>query len=686
MAKRLPPVAPAFPHFLHGGDYNPEQWIRTPEVWDEDLRLMKLAGCNSVTMGIFSWAMLEPSEGQFQFDWLDRVMKKLQDAEIQVVLATPGGAKPAWLAKAYPETLRVDNQGRRLLWGGRHNHCMTSPVFRQKCQIINGKIAERYGRQSNLLLWHVNNEYSGECHCPLCAEAFRGWLRERYGGDLDRLNHAWWSTFWSHTITDWSQIDPPSPIGETQVHGQNLDWLRFTTDQTVACFKAEAEPLRRITPHIPITTNLMMFYPGVNYYRLAAACDVVSWDSYPSYHDRADDWIEAVRVSFVHSQRQAMKKKPFVLMEISPGVQNYKPVNKLKRPGLHGVECMQAVAHGADTVFYFQWRKSRGGVEKFHGAVVDHFPSPEVRTFQEVAQLGKTLSRLDDVIGTTSHADVAILFDYENRWGIDDALGPRNIGKDYAETCVAHYRPFWSAGINVDVIESTASLAGYKLVIAPMLYMIRPGVAERIEKFVRAGGTFVTTYMSGVANETDLCFQNGFPGPLRKLAGVWAEEIDCIYDEEQVDIVASGGNSAGLSGTYKAKAYCDLLHAEGAEVLATYGSEFYAGRPAVTVNRAGEGKFYYIASRNDVRFHSDFYRQLIQTLGFKRPFAGDLPDGVTAATRSDGERDFTFLLNFTNRAHEIQLGQGVKYRDHLSGADYGGQITLAGYSFVVLGR
>jgi beta-galactosidase len=683
MAARVPPVAPTFPHMLHGGDYNPEQWIRTPEVWDEDIRLMKAAGCNSVTLGVFSWVMLEPAEGQFTFDWLDTVMEKVRAGGLQVILATPGGAKPAWLAKKYPETLRVDNAGRRLLWGGRHNHCPTSPIYRKKCQTINRKLAERYGHQPNLILWHVNNEYSGDCHCPLCAAAFRDWLKTRYGGDLDRLNLAWWSTFWSHAITDWEQIDPPGPLGETQVHGQNLDWQRFVTAQTVECFKAESAPLRDLSPRVPITTNLMMFYSGLDYYKLAQAGDVVSWDSYPSYHDRKDDWIEAVRVSFVHNQRRAMKKKPFLLMECSPGVQNYKPVNKLKRPGLHAVEAMQAVAHGSDSVLYFQWRKSRGGIEKFHGAVVDHFPTPEARMFREVSDLGKTLGKLDDIVGTTTHAQVAIVFDYENRWAIDDALGPRNIGKDYPETCVDHYRPFWSAGIDVDVIAADAPFDGYSLVIAPMLYMIKPGVAEAIERFVSAGGTFVTTYMSGIADESDLCFQNGFPGPLRRLAGVWAEEIDAIYDEERVKVVASENNHSGLSGTYEACAYCDLLHADTARVLAAYGSEFYAGRPAVTVNTVGKGKFYYIGSRNDVRFHADFTHHLIAALALRRPFPGDLPDGVMAVKRTDGSREYVFLLNFTNQDHPIHIGE-VSRRDFLTGKALRGNIDLKAYSFRII--
>ncbi|MFT3789216.1 MAG: beta-galactosidase [Tepidisphaeraceae bacterium] len=311
--KSLRQPVTAFPHFMHGGDYNPEQW--TPDVWDEDVRLMKLAHCNTATVGVFSWAKLEPSDGVFEFGWLDAILDKLGKQGTRIILATPGGAKPAWLAKAYPETLRVTAERRRKLWEGRHNHCFTSPQFRRLAQRINTKLAERYTDHPTLTLWHVNNEYSGDCHCDLCQAAFRRWLRQRYENSLDKLNHAWWTTFWAHTITDWEQIESPSPLGHRIVHGLNLDWKRFVTDQTIDCFRAESEPLRRITPNVPITTNFIGGYAGLDYNKLARACDVVSWDSYPAYHNRPDDWLGAVVVSFLHAQRRAMLDRPFLLME-----------------------------------------------------------------------------------------------------------------------------------------------------------------------------------------------------------------------------------------------------------------------------------------------------------------------------------------------------------------------------------
>ena len=679
------PIVAGFPHLLHGGDYNPEQWIDTPEVWDEDVRLMRAAHCNVVSIGIFAWAMLEPAEGRFTFDWLDRVVEKLARAGVRFVLATPGGAKPAWMAHQYGETLRVNADRRRLLWGERHNHCPTSPVFRDKCRTINAKLAERYGSHPNLAMWHVNNEYGGDCHCDMCQNAFRAWLRDRYGGDLKRLNHAWWSTFWSHTITDWGQLESPSPLGEQSVHGQALDWKRFVTDQTISCFRAESAPLRELTPHVPVTTNLMGTDAGLDYYKLGKACDVVSWDAYPSFHDRDEDAVTGPEFSFLHDQRRAMLGKPFILMESAPAQQNYKPVCKLKRPGMHRLEGLQAIAHGSDSVMYFQWRKSRGGVEKFHGAVVDHHGGEHTRVFQDVADLGAALAQLDGVVGAATDAQVAVVYDYENRWALEGSVGLRNPSKGYHQTCLEHHRPFWNMGVAVDVIDSVDDFGPYKLLVAPMLYMLRPGVAERIEAFVANGGTLVTTYLSGLVDESDLCFLSGFPGPLRKVLGVWAEETDALYDDESVAIVATAGNALGLIGTYSATQLCDLVHAEGADVLATYVSQFYAGRPAATVNRFGQGQAYYVASRNDERFHRDFYESLVSELRLPKALGGALPPGVTAQVRSGGGRDYVFVFSFARQPQVVSLGD-VPHLDAFTGEEVGPTLTLPAYGSRVLVR
>ncbi|MDL4843224.1 beta-galactosidase [Aquibacillus rhizosphaerae] len=655
MVKKFKPVSDKISKMLHGADYNPEQWFQYPEVFEEDIRLMKLANCNVMSVGIFSWTTIEPEEGHFQFKWLDHVLDTFAENGIYAFLATPSGARPAWMSEKYPEVLRVGPNRVRNLHGLRHNHCYTAPVYREKVKIINAKLAERYANHPAVIGWHVSNEYGGECHCGFCQDAFRNWLKEKYQ-TLDNLNHAWWATFWSHTYTAWSQVESPAPQGETMVHGLNLDWKRFVSDQTIDFYKHEIAPLKERNPNLPATTNFMEAFEGLDYAKFAKELDFVSWDSYPTWHFTADDINVAAWTAFNHDMFRSLKGgQPFLLMESTPSLTNWQEISKLKRPGMHVLSSLQAIAHGSDSVQYFQWRKSRGSSEKFHGAVVDHVGSENTRVFQDVTEVGEVLTQLDEIVGTSVEPEVAIIFDTENRWAVKDAQGPRNIGVKYEETILNHYKAFWEKGVPVDVIDMDTDISKYKLVVAPMLYMVKPGVGEKIEQFVNDGGKFVTTYWSGIVDENDLCFLGGFPGPLRKTLGIWSEEIDGLHDGQTNQIIFSQDNEIGLKGSFEVYDLCDLIHLEGAQALAIYQEDFYAGRPAITVNQLGKGRGYYIASRIENQCHSDFYGALIKQIGIKTVINGELPYAVTAQLRTDGEKDFIFLSNFSADTQVVDL-------------------------------
>lgn len=676
-----------YPHFYHGGDYNPDQWLKYPEVLEEDIRLMKLSKCNVMTLGVFSWSTLEPEEGKFNFKWLDDILDKLYKNGIYFILATPSGARPQWLAQKYPEVLRTNSNRVKNLFGRRHNHCYTSPVYREKVRIIDEKLALRYSNHPGMLGWHISNEFGGECHCELCQNEFRKWLKNKYG-TLDKLNDAWWTSFWSHTYTDWSQIESPSPIGENSIHGLNLDWKRFVTYQTGNFIAHERDVLKSVNPDVPVTTNLMGFYEGLDYYKIAKIIDTVSWDNYPTWHkDNNDDNEEvAVEISFKHDLNRSLKGgKPFMLMESTPSMTNWQPVSKLKRPGMHMLSSIQAVAHGSDTVQYFQWRKSRGSCEKFHGAVVDHCGHENTRVFKEVTEVGETLQKLDKILGTSVKPEVAIMFDWENRWAVKDAQGPRNCGIKYEETVMKHYKAFWENGIPVDIVDMDCDFSKYKLLVAPMMYMVRGNAGKRIEEFVKNGGNFVATYWSGIVDENDLCFLGGFPGPLRNVLGIWSEEIDALYDGQTNSIKLLDNNSLKITGKYEASELCDLIHTEGAEVLAVYEKDFYKGMPALTVNNFGKGKAYYIASRNSEEFNSEFYRDLINDIGIKRVIDTDLPKGVTAQLRTDGKYDYVFIMNFSNSCKEVKL-DNCEYIDVLTQQKVREKISLPLYGFKILQR
>ncbi len=665
-----PPINSQAPFIWHGGDYNPEQW--PPATWDDDVVLMQQAHFNVATVGVFSWVSLQPDEDRFTWEWLDTVLDKLEAGGRNVCLATPTAAQPAWMSQRYPDVLRSDERGNRRHHGGRTNFCPNSSAYRRFAVDIATRLAERYKDRSNLVLWHVSNEYAGGglCYCANCAAAFRGWLQQRYPS-LDDLNARYWTRFWSHTYTDWAQIEPPYSDGETLTHGLTIDYQRFQNDSFLACYTLERDAIRNITPRIPITTNMMGTFPLLDYRAWANEVDVIAWDCYPWPNAYPGD------IAFLHDLNRGLKDgQPFMLMEQTPSSQNWQPVNALKRPGVLRLWSYLAVAHGADTVMYFQWRRGRGGSEKFHGAVVEHNRRNDTRVFREVSELGGELERLGDLtIGATTPTRVAVLFDWNNRWAIDNAVGPIN-PKNYVELVRKHYNALWRKNVSVDIVFSDSDLSRYDVVVAPMLYMVKSGLVERVETLVERGGTFVTTVFSGVVDETDLAFE-GYPGPLTKVLGIWVEEIDALYPNQHNQIVMTDG-----TGTYTCANLCDIIHSERARVLATYGDDFYAGTPVVTENSFGQGHAYYIATDADDRFLDDFYGRLLQAHNIA-PLL-ETPEGVEVTLRETAQRRFLFVLNHNAGRMQVALPEGQLFWSHVDERVTTNTLELPGYGVSIL--
>lgn len=663
-----------FPHFLHGADYNPEQWIENKSVWDEDMRLMKLAHCNEMSVGIFSWAMLEPREGEYDFTFLDEVIDRIGKNGGKVILATPSGARPHWMADKYPEVLRVWPDGVRAGFGGRHNHCFTSPVYREKVREMNRRLAQRYGNNPTVVAWHISNEYGGECHCPLCAQAFRDFLRKKFNNDIHALNSAYWTTFWSHTYDSFDQIDPPGMRTEQGLHGLNLDWRRFVTQQTMDFIRNETAPIRELSPGLPVTINMMFEFYDLDYNKVADVIDFASWDSYPEWHS-TDDAIIAQRTAFWHDFYRTMKGKPFLLMESTPSLVNWKSFNKLKRPGLDVLSSLQAVAHGSDSVQYFQWRKSRGSSEKFHGAVVGHDGTENTRVFRSVQTTGAILEKIDEIAGTLTDSQVAIVFDWENMWALDNAQGYANNDKKYRETCYAYHKIFWERGIDCDIVAPQADLSRYKLVVAPMLYLTDSRTVENLKTYVSGGGTLYATYMLGTVDENDLCYLGGIPGNgLKEVFGIEAEEIDTLYPQDRQH--ARMGDQI-----HELVDYCEVIHLHGAQALAHYDDGFYRSQSAVTRNRYGAGQAIYQACRDSGSLKEAIFTELIRELEIRSAVEtnGALPHGVTAHTRTDGEHTYVFVENYSDRdSASVSLGKPMQ---NLLTGDVESESVLEPYGF-----
>lgn len=680
-AQIYPPLLATHEGFIHGADYNPDQWLTDPEVINEDFRILPLAGMNSWSIGIFSWSALEPEPGVYRFDWMQDILDRCASQGISVILATPSGSKPAWLSQVHPEVCRVSQwHGARDPHRARHNHCPSSPIYRREVTRINSELSRRFGNHPAVKLWHLSNEYGGECRCNTCLEHFRHWLQERYQS-LDALNEAYWNGFWGHNYNDWEHIHPYEIFHD----GLQLDWRRFVTDITLDFMLVEKAAVRQHS-QLPVTTNMMGHYPLLDYWRLAPHLDVISNDAYPSFHGRSDESESLTRaICDANLMRSLGAGKPWLLMESTPSQLNWTENFLMKRPGVHRREMRLQIGAGADGTCYFQWRKGRGGSEKYHGAVIDH-AGIETRVFAEVADHGQSLDRLKPVLRSGVKASVGLLEDWQMRWGLEYAHGPRKNPKHkgYLDEVHAWHHAAVSRGLSLDIISSDSDLSPYALLLLPMGYQITQSLEQALIAYVQAGGVLITTYLSGHCDAHNRCHLGGWPGlGLRQLCGVWGEEMDGFPDGETVAVSAVTGALPGLTDSGQARTYCERIHAEDAQVLATYSSEFYAGEPVLCHRASGSGHAYYLAARMDQAFLNSLIdavvaRHAIPSIIPQRP-----PHGVILQERDNGQQRFIFVHNATPDPLQTPLPPG-RWIDLDNDRTYEGNISLAAVDSRVL--
>jgi beta-galactosidase len=664
-----------FPHtLLYGGDYNPEQW---PEImWQDDMRLMQLAHVNMVSVNIFSWALLEPQPDQYTFVRLDRIMDMLAHNGIMADLATGTASPPTWMSRLYPSMLPVTRTGVRMSHGSRQHYCPNSPDFRRKSAALVQQLAGRYATHPALNMWHVNNEYGCHtpvCYCDNCAVAFRIWLQQRYGS-LDGVNAAWGTNFWSQRYYEWDDILPPRATPAQNNPTQSLDYWRFMSDSLLACYQVEEDILRATTPNIPLTTNLMVAFKPVDDFAWASHMDIISFDMYPP--NTAPAWETALSHDLMRSLKHG---QPHLVMEQSPSQVNWMPQNPHKRPGRMRLHSLQALAHGANGVLFFQWRQSQAGAEQFHAAVVPHVGNEHTRIFQQAAQVGTELAKLaPEIAGSRITAQAAILMDWQNWWAVEYLPGPSN-RLSYWKQIQAYYQPLHSLNVATDIVSPDSDLSSYKLVIAPLLYMLRPGVAQNLMRYVEQGGTLLVTYFSGIVNQDNHVMLGGYPAELRALLGLYVEEFDPLTPEMTNEVSIAEGP---LHGTYPVTLWGELLHTEGAKTLGVFTSDYYANGSALTANTYGQGHAYYLATQGDETLLFKLVQHLCQQAGVAPVL--DSPQGVevTKRVRPDG-RAVYFLLNHNNQPHTISLPSG-RFVSLLDGHPVEGHVQLAAVDAAIL--
>ena len=675
-------------NILFGGDYNPDQWDK--ETVERDMELFKEAGVNILTLPVFSWTRLEPEEGRYEFEWLDELLDLFEENGLHYFLATPTAAVPAWMVRKYPETALVDISGRRKTFGSRTLFCLNSEKYRERAAEMAERLVDRYGQRKGLAGWHVANEYGHYCYCGECRGKFAQWLKERYG-TLSELNRRLNTAFWNRTYTGFDEITVPSELNDDNVCNPALKlcYQRFMTDSTIGCFLNEARILKKGTPELSVFTNMSSNLKSLDQNRLLEHMDVAGWDNYPDPY--APMSFSAMEHDIMRGLRDGQS---YYVMEQSPNQQNWQPYNKVKRPGQIRELAYQGLAHGADSSMYFQMRQSVSGVEKFHGALIAHNGRTDTKVFKEMKQLGAELKRLSGVfVKGETKARAGILMDWENWWALENNSGPsRDI--DYLKELHHYYSAFYRQNLQVDFIKVTSELSGYRVILAPLLYMMTEELGERLETFVRDGGILISTYLTGYADPDDRCIYGAYPGPLRETFGIWVEETDALFEDEKNRICMTGrlsGENGGAAGgteaiwrkEYSCDFLCDRIHADKAEILAVYGDDFYKGEPCVTMNRLGKGRAIYLASRPEAAFLDALVLSLMADTGMRPLFPSE--GEVEITSRAKNGKESIFIICHDPHGGSVDLG-GQSYTDILTGRILQGKTELSHREVLILSK
>ncbi|MEU1185493.1 beta-galactosidase [Streptomyces sp. NPDC005820] len=657
-----PTSALRVPGIAYGGDYNPEQWPE--EVWAEDMRLMAEAGVSMVSVGIFSWALLEPAEGRYDFSRMDRLLDLLHENGIAADLATPTAAPPAWFFRRHPEALPVDKDGRTLSYGSRQTFCPSSAAYREAALRIARALGERYAEHPAVVMWHIHNEYgchNAACYCDTSADAFRRWLKAKYTNDLKALNHAWGTTFWSQWYYDWDEIIPPRATGADPNPAHLLDWRRFSSDELLSLCSAEREVLRAVAPTVPATTNFMVNFSidALDYWRWAPELDIVSNDHYLQSTDPGSEIDLALSGDLVRS----LAGGPWLLMEHSTGAVNWQPVNRAKLPGEMRRNALAHVARGADGIAFFQWRAARAGAEQWHSAMLPH-AGTDSQIWRDVVQLGADLGALAEVRGSTTIAHVAVVWDWNARWALEQPSQPSGELR-FLDLVRDWYRPLWHAGVAVDFVRPDADLSAYRLVLAPSLYLVDDAGAANLTAFAERGGTLAVGFHSGAVDGNCHVRLGGYPGAFRDVLGVRADELFPLLPGEALQLTGAVPPDAC------ATLWSERVRLAGAEPIAFYADGPLKDVPAVTRHTPGGGTAWYIATRPDPVTLAALLGRVCDEAGVQ-PVLATPTAGVEAVRRTGPDADYLFLIDHGGSGAEVPA-EGVEL---LTGKDVTGSVTV----------
>jgi beta-galactosidase len=634
--------------FYFGVDYYPEQWPE--ERWPIDAKMMSEAGFNVVRLAEFAWSKMEPAEGKYDFEWLDRAIAILQAYGIKVVLGTPTASPPPWLMSNSPDLFRVREDGLRVTYGNRREYCPNQPLYHEYTRRIVTKMAEHFADHPAVIGWQIDNEFGERCYCPTCAQKFQAWARSRYG-DLRELNQKWGTIFWSHVYNDWAEIPLPLTTGGSPNPGLALDFYRFCSDSYVAYQQLQINILRVQCPGQFITHNLMGFrYDRINYFDLARNLDVVALDSYPRSQWTMEDGVDPSQLALSHATMRGLKHQNFWMMEQQVGPGGWEIISVPPRPGEMRLWAYQSIAHGADAIVFFRWRTARFGTEQYWHGLLDHDAHPG-RRYEEIKRMGAEIKKVgNQIVGSQVKSPVAMVLSYDSRFAFQ--IQPNNPHFSYPEHFRQVYRAFFQHHISIDIVAPNTDLSAYKLVIAPTLHLLTDANAENLKRYVQAGGVLVVTQRTGVKDETNTVVNQRLPGLLAEVCGVEVDEYDSLSSSMQ-NILEFVLPELACKATPTVGVLCEILKPTSATVLACYTRDFYAGKPAITINSYGKGQAVYVGAVGDGQLYETLAGWLLDRRGLQPVLA--VPDGIEVTERWQDARRLLFVLNHTDQDHEVIL-------------------------------
>lgn len=633
-----------------GVDYYPEHWPK--ERWPYDARLMREAGIEVVRLAEFAWTKLEPSLGNFDFKWLDEVIEVLAREGIKVVLGTPTPTPPAWMIEQHPDILPVDLEGRKMSFGGRHHDCQSNEAYRNHIRRFVRIMAKHYSNNPNVVGWQIDNEFGNShhklCACDSCKAAFHKWLERKYK-TIDKLNEAWGTVFWSQTYDKFTQVPLPLPTPNMHNPSLLLDWRRFASDLIIEFQSIQIEILREECPDHFITHNFMGFFDKTDYFNLAKDLDFISHDQYPLHFREGRDLTACpFRAAAALDLMRGMKQKPFWVMEQQSGPTGWEVIGATPRPGQLGLWTYQSVAHGADTVVYFRWRSCLFGTEEYWDGILPHDGKPGRRYYEIKKAIDELKPVMEEFKGCTSEAEVAILYSYDQNWAFQ--IQPHHPELNYIKQVQSYYKAFYDKNVPVNYVSEQEDLSSYKLLVAPLLYLMTKELSRKLESYVAGGGHLVLTMRTGVKDWNNAVVPQTLPGELSKLTAISIEDYDCLREIRQSIKWISEEERKDSGEVLK---WCDIITPKGAETLAVYEEDFYKGMAAVTCNKFEEGLAYYVGTEFGPAMMDKFVEYILDKAGVESVLMA--LEGVEVSRRRKEEKDYVFILNHKSSSVEVLI-------------------------------